>query len=129
MAFKRQEGFRFAFGEPLSANFMILTKGERHELTGKRLPCKIIDVSPRGMKIMTDVDLKNFSGKGLQLELYFYLDATEIKAVADVVWTKVYGSNFQYGLFFYNQPAVEDLIVEELKVRRRKEVMQSKSNL
>ena len=129
MGFKRQEGFRFAFGEPLEANFIVLTDGKQDTINEGRKQCKVLDISPRGMKIVTDVNLNNYAGSNVQLEVYFYLDATEIKALADVVWTKVFGANFQYGLIFDKQPVVEELIIEELKIRRRKEINRTKSKL
>ena len=125
MAFKRQEGFRFAFGEPLEATFLVLADGEG--ASDERAACKVLDISPRGMKVITDVNLNNYAGNNIQLEVYFYLDATEIKALADVVWSKVFGANFQYGLIFNKQPVVEELIIEELKIRRRKEINRTKS--
>ena len=126
MAFKRQEGFRFAFGEPLEAQFVVLLDGNAGTLERERNACKVLDISPRGMKILTDVNLKNFFAKSIQLEMYFSLDLLEIKAIADIVWSKPYGSNFQYGLTFTRQIDVEELIIEELKTRRRKEIKQAK---
>ena len=126
MPFKRQEGFRFSFGNPLEASFLVLANGKSQEVEGVKETCKVLDVSPRGMKIQTDVILSNYAATSIQLEVYFSLDSAEIKALADVVWTKPYGANFQYGLVFEKQPIVEDLIVEELKIRRRKEINRAK---
>ena len=126
MVFKRQEGFRFSFGNPLEANFVVLLDGETDSLERSRSNCKVLDISPRGMKIITDINLNNYATNNLQLEIYFSLDTTEIKAIADIVWSKPFGSNFQYGLVFEKQPIVEELIIEELKIRRRKEIKKSK---
>ena len=127
MAFKRQEGFRFSFGEPLDANFVVLADGKSRTAGDTKESCKVLDISPHGMKVLTNVDLKKFEANTVQLEVYFYLDATEIKALADVVWSKPFGANFQYGLIFEKQPIVEELIIEELKIRRRKEINRTKA--
>ena len=124
MAFKRQEGFRFAFGTPIEANFIVLIDGNS---SVEKQTCKVLDISPRGMKVITDVNLNNYAGDNVQLEVYFYLDEAEIKALADVVWVKTFGAKFQYGLIFDKQPIVEELIIEELKIRRRKEISKTKS--
>ena len=63
------------------------------------------------MKIINGYNLK-----------YILLDEVLIKAVGEIKWKKQYGKGFQYGLIFENQPALEELIVSELKIRRRKEV-------
>ena len=127
MAFKRQEGFRFSFGEPLDASFVVLLDGKTESLDRSRFNCKVLDISPRGMKILTGENLSNYAANNVQAEIYFALDTTEIKAIADVVWSKPFGSNFQYGLVFEKQPIVEELIIEELKIRRRKEINRAKS--
>ncbi|WP_332650923.1 PilZ domain-containing protein [Lysinibacillus sp. 54212] len=127
MIFKRQEGFRFSFGEPLEAKFVILIDGKPFDLERTSNTCKILDISPRGMKISSEVDLNEHINKMLQLEICFTLDVTEIKCVGEIVWSKPFGSCTHYGVVIYNQAAVEDLIINELKLRRRKEVLRSKS--
>ena len=127
MVFKRQEGFRFEFSTPIEANFIVLANGKVHDSSVGKQTCKVLDISPRGMKIITSFNLNNYTGDKVQLEVYFYLDEIEIKALADVVWVKPFGANFQYGLIFDKQPIVEELIIEELKIRRRKEISKTKS--
>lgn len=126
MIFKRKEGFRFVFGDSLEADFVILIDGKAVDLEGKRVPCQILDISPRGMKIGVNMDLGEYSSQILQLEILFVLDQTEIKAVGEIVWSKTFGSGYQYGIVFYNQTPIEELIIEELKSRRRKEVARPK---
>ncbi|KGR83812.1 PilZ domain-containing protein [Lysinibacillus odysseyi] len=127
MIFKRKEGFRFSFGEPLDAGFVVMIDGKPIGTRESRLACKVLDVSPRGMKMMTEADLSSYINKVLQLEISFTLDHTEIRGIGEIVWSKKFGSGYQYGIVFYNQPGVESLIISELKARRRKETFGSKN--
>lgn len=119
MIFKRTEGFRFAFGEPIAANFVLLLNGKPED--GKH-SCSILDVSPHGMKMFSKTEIGEYRNKVVQIEIQFVLDEVLIKAVGEVVWKKTLGKEYHYGLVFDNQPIVEELIVSELKVRRKKEV-------
>lgn len=128
MIFKRTEGFRFAFEEPLDAGFVILIDGKPADLEQNRVACQIIDISPRGMKLATDTDLNEYSSQMMQLEIHFVLDQVDIKGIGEIVWSKMFGNGYHYGIVFYNQPAVEATIVNELKSRRRKEVKKKRPN-
>lgn len=121
--YKRQEGFRFVFNVPVDAQFAVLVNGKRQDLVMH--PCKIIDISPRGMKIYTESHIANitkYANELLQFEIHFILDVTKIKAVGHVRWSKPYGTGSYFGLFFRDQPEIEELIISEMKRRRRKEV-------
>ncbi len=122
MAFKRTEGFRFTFGEPVNAKYIILNDGKPQDLEKTKYECGIMDISPRGMKMFSYHDIGEHNKKLVQIEVQFVLDEVLIKAIGDVVWHKDLGSKIQYGLIFDGQPQVEDLIINELKLRRKKEV-------
>ena len=126
MIFKRQEGFRYAFGEPLEAGAVVLIEGKPLDVERTRIPCEILDISPRGLKIAMGEDFNEHKNKVLQLEIIFILDSTEIKGIGEIVWSKKFGSGYHYGITFFNQSTVEELIVNELKERRRKEILQAK---
>ena len=128
MIFKRQEGFRYAFGEPLEAGVVILIEGKPLDVERKRITCEVLDISPRGLKISINEDFNEYKNKVLQLEISFILDSTEIKGIGEIVWSKKFGSGYHYGITFFNQASVEELIVNELKSRRRKEVLKEKIN-
>ena len=126
MPYKRTEGFRFAFSEPIDANFVILIDGKPENSEGKKYPCEIVDISPRGMKMFSHVEIGEHNNQLVKLEVHFILDEFLIKAVGEIVWTKVFGERIQYGIIFENQSRVEELIVSELKLRRKKEVSRNK---
>lgn len=122
MTFKRTEGFRFAFGEPIYAKYSVLIDGKPQDLEMTKYDCEILDISPRGMKMFSYHDIGEYTNMLVQLEVHFILDEALIKAVGDIIWEKPYGDKTQFGLIFDGQPQVEDLIVNELKLRRKKEV-------
>jgi len=125
--YKRNEAFRFVFNQPLDAQFSVLVNGRR--IDSEMHPCKIIDIGPQGMKVFTDFDISKIYKHPpdlLQLEMHFVLDIIKIQAIGYICWSRSYRTGVYYGLHFRNQPAVEDLIISEMKRRRRKEVIDKK---
>ena len=121
MQFKRSEGFRYSFQNPLHANYRVLLNGV--ENTDQFIyNCQIHDISAHGMKLFSEVNFEEFSNKMLQLEIHFILDEVPIMAIGNIVWGKPHAKGKLYGLVFVNQPKLEELIISELKSRRREEV-------
>jgi len=121
MIFKRQEGFRFKFEEPVTMTFAIYEDGRVNQ--EQTAIAELLDISPRGLKMFTEVDL---GVNPPPLDLRFVLDTREVRAYGEIIWSRPFGTGKQYGVFFNNQGAVEDLIVEELKLRRKKEAAEAK---
>jgi len=121
MIFKRQEGFRFKFEEPVTMTFAIYEDGRVNQ--EQTAMAELLDISPRGLKMFTEVDL---GVNPPPLDLRFVLDTREVRAYGEIIWSRPFGTGKQYGVFFNNQGAVEDLIVEELKLRRKKEADEAK---
>lgn len=126
MNFKRKEGFRYVFNEPLSGKFTLITNGRT--LGHEYYPCKILDISPRGMKLFSEAEINEYMVSTLKFEIHFILDVTNIRAVGDIVWSKPYGAGKQYGILLQDQADIDELIIEEMKRRRKKEVFQAKLN-
>lgn len=122
MAFKRTEGFRFTFDEAVPAKYIILVDGKPEDEKLTKYDCEIMDISPHGMKMFSYHEIGEYSSKLMQLEVQFILDEALIKAVGEIVWKRELGSKIQYGLIIDGQPQVEELIISELKLRRKKEV-------
>lgn len=129
MFFKRNEGFRFSFDEPIPADVIILVEGKPVDIERTRHKCSILDISPRGMKMFIEGDFGTKLNMTHQLEIHFVLDMTDIVGIGEILWEKPYGKGKQFGVVFHDQPSVEDLIINELKSRRRKEVSRQKSTL
>jgi len=121
MIFKRQEGFRFKFEEPVQITFAIYENGRVNH--GQTAMADLLDISPRGLKMFTEVDL---GVNPPPLDIHFVLDTQEVRAFGEVIWSRPFGTGKQYGVFFNNQGPVEDLIVEELKLRRKREAAEAK---
>lgn len=126
MFFKRTEGFRYKFEEPLQTTFTIVENGQA--VKDEAAIGGIIDISPKGIKMFSSVDVG--AGKAIcpQLEIRFIIDTLTIVAYGEVMWNRPYMKGKQYGIYFHDQPLVESLIVEELKTRRKKEVIDIKCN-
>ncbi|MGM9950626.1 MAG: PilZ domain-containing protein [Lysinibacillus sp.] len=127
MIYKRKEGFRYAFGESIEAGFVVLIDGKPVGVGESRLACHVLDISPHGLKMATNVNLSGYMDKMLQLEISFVIDKAEIRAIGEIVWCKKFGSGYHYGIVFYNQPGVESMIISELKARRRREALGPKT--
>ena len=127
MFFKRTEGFRYKFEEPLQTTFTIVENGKAVE--DEAAIGGILDISPKGIKMFSSVDLS--AGKMIcpQLEIRFIIDSLTIVAYGEVIWSRPYQKGRQYGIFFNNQQPLENLIVEELKIRRKKEVIEEKKKI
>ncbi len=121
MIFKRQEGFRFKFEEPVQITFAVYENGRVNH--GQTAMAELLDISPRGLKMYTEVDL---GANPPPLDIHFVLDTQEVRAYGEVIWSRPFGSGKQYGVYFNDQGRVEELIVDELKLRRKKEAAEAK---
>lgn len=121
MIFKRQEGFRFKFEEPVQITFAVYENGRVNH--GQTAMAELLDISPRGLKMYTEVDL---GVNPPPLDIHFVLDTQEVRAYGEVIWSRPFGSGKQYGVYFNDQGRVEELIVDELKLRRKKEAAEVK---
>lgn len=128
MKLKRKEGFRFIFDPPLEAEYEIYIKGKvvgREKYRGE-----IVDIRPRGMKILCGPEIESYLMKNtLQINVRFQLDVTYIRALGDVIWSRPFGDcTYQCGLNFLVQKDIDELIINELKHRRRNEVLLKRKN-
>ena len=124
MNFKRQEGFRFVFNETIDAKFRLKVDGTFNSET---YDCEILDVSPRGIKMFSEAKIGEYlDNTTLQIEVQFVLDVTMICATGEIVWDKPYANGSQLGVQFYPREDIDELIISEMKRRRKKEVLQAK---
>lgn len=124
MNFKRQEGFRFVFNEPIDAMFRLMINGASNNET---YDCKILDISPRGIKMFSEAKFGEYlNHTTLQIEVQFVLDVTMIRATGEIAWSKPYANGNQFGVLFHAREDIDELIISEMKRRRKREVMQAK---
>ncbi|MEK5071419.1 PilZ domain-containing protein [Sporosarcina sp. FSL K6-1508] len=120
MLYKRTEYFRYTFGEPLEAKFQIVVENgtDTESSPGE---CHFMDISPGGAKLFAKFDIP-LEREAVRLHIKFTLHEKLIDLQGVIVWKKPYSGGYMYGYDFDEDPAIEQLIVEELKLRRRSEV-------
>ncbi|MCG7344388.1 PilZ domain-containing protein [Sporosarcina sp. ACRSL] len=122
MLYKRHEYFRHSFGIPPKATFRIVVGEDMNESNPG--DCLLLDISPGGTKIATDFNLPIEKGP-VFMRLHFTLFETPIDIEGKIVWKKQSTGGFQYGIDFVENPSISNLIIDELKLRRRSEVVQT----
>ncbi len=115
MRFKRQEPFRYQFGQPIPCKFRITRIGERQVETDKGA-AEIHDISPRGIRMETSLNLPIDSAKGeIEVELQFTIVDQPMNVRGVVIWKKTYVNEFQYGLSLEISKQEEMLLIGEIK--------------
>jgi hypothetical protein len=120
MLYKRTEYFRYTFGKPLEAKFRIVVE---HGTDVESSPgdCHLIDISPGGAKLFAKFNIP-IEHESVRLHTKFTLHEKLIDLQGVIVWKKPYSGGYMYGYDFDEDAAIEHLIVEELKLRRRSEI-------
>lgn len=126
MQYKRHEYFRYTFSEPCEATFRIIKDASA---TGpaeisKKGTCEIMDISPSGLKIFTKYTIA--IDKLNHVEICFQLDETPITISGEFVWSRRKINGCEYGIKLLGDNNTEQLIISELKSRRRKETTNKK---
>jgi len=85
----------------------------------------IVEISPSGLKLFTEENLPYEKGE-IELDLSFNLYSKPINVRGDVRWKKAIGGGYQYGVYMNTVDEHQELIISELKLRRRKEVFEAK---
>lgn len=122
MQYKRNEYFRYAFQQPFEATFRLIKNASdtsQMELSNKG-KCNIIDISPNGLKIFSELFIS--IEKLNQIEVYFKLDEASLSMIGEFVWSRRKFNGYEYGVKLLGDTISEELIVSELKSRRKKEV-------
>lgn len=115
MRFKRQEPFRYQFGQPIPCKFRITRIGERQVETDKGA-AEIHDISPRGIRMETSLNLPIDSAKGeIEVELQFTIVDQPMNVRGVVIWKKTCVNEFQYGLSLEISKQEEMLLIGEIK--------------
>ncbi|WP_232223947.1 PilZ domain-containing protein [Anoxybacteroides tepidamans] len=86
MRFKRQEAFRYQFGQPLSCTFRIVRIGDQ-ETESEKGTSEIYDISPRGMRIRTSLDIPPHP-KDVHAQIVFTLNDVEFTFLGTFVCKK-----------------------------------------
>ena len=115
MYYKRNEPFRYTFGQPLKALIEIIKKEDTEETltSGGQWEAFLLDISPNGMRIIsaTNIDLS----EDTQIRIAFRLNETQFEINGTISWKKARGLNYEYGIVENNSEWIKDLLISELK--------------
>ncbi|WP_144509539.1 PilZ domain-containing protein [Bacillus sp. FJAT-22090] len=126
MQYKRNEYFRYSFTEPFEATFRLIkdANGTSPEEISKKGICQIIDISPNGLKIFTDLLIA--IDKLNHVEIQFRLDEALLSRIGEFVWSHRKAGGYEYGVKLLGDTESEQEIITELKSRRKKEIIEKK---
>lgn len=113
MRFKRQEAFRYQFGQPLACTFRIVRIGDEDTESDKGT-AEIYDISPRGMRIRTSLDIPPHP-KDVHVQIVFTLNDAEFAVLGTFVWQKRFANVYDYGLKLDISYEQEEMLIREIK--------------
>lgn len=118
LEYRRKESFRHVLIHEVPVTYSVKKDGMRAYRKGQ-----IIDISPSGLKMFTEVDLSS-NNEMNDLDLSFTLFSKQINVKGDIRWKKAFGDGYYYGIDMDNVEEHQELIISELKLRRKKEVLE-----
>lgn len=127
MKYNRLESFRHILQEPVKAEFRLCMDGKEQGKLSSKVDCLILEMSPSGLRLSTPLNLpaENYL---IRMELMFVLFSKPIRTIGEVKWKKTGNGSYVYGIDLEEDEAVEEMIISELKARRRTEVMTNKTS-
>lgn len=99
LRFKRDEGFRYVFKDPVHCQFKIIEVNKKIYKGSGKARAIILDISKEGAKIETNLNMTE-KVVGIVLQINFNILVTEYIINCDLIWGKPYGKHFVYGLKF-----------------------------
>ncbi|WP_374723568.1 PilZ domain-containing protein [Calidifontibacillus erzurumensis] len=126
MFFRRNEGFRYSFRQPIPCVFKII-KIDQMPFNSDLCNGEIIDISPNGLKLMTMLNL-SILDKKIEIEIQFSIEGQSFEIPARVVWQQksIQKNYFNYGIQFINSKHISPRIIEALKIHTRKVASEGK---
>ncbi|WP_047983726.1 PilZ domain-containing protein [Ornithinibacillus californiensis] len=115
MRYRRDEAFRFEFGEPLPIIFTI------DEINGKVIhtsdgKATMRDLSLKGMKIATSLSLPFESGKDVKVTVQLLLNHHHYTIQGEIVWKKQRLQEYYYGIHYNTSENTKDAILDDIKM-------------
>lgn len=115
MNYKRKAPFRYTFSEPIPVYFKIVN------INGKRIEssegsAKMVDLSPKGMKLKSSLDLKDINYKAIILSIRFTIGTDEQIVLGRIVWKKGMAGFYHYGVELLADDAMSQTIIDQLKL-------------
>jgi PilZ domain len=112
MMYKREEAYRYTFSERLPCLFSIVGLEHKRIKTGKG-DGELIDISPHGCRMSSMLNIPVEQEVVIQMEFTLHEDVIVVDG--KIVWQRLQGDGFHYGVEFVNDESLEDLITDELK--------------
>ena len=115
MNYKRKSPFRYTFSEPITVYFKIVN------INGKRIESSegsatMIDVSPKGIKLKSPLDLQDINHKTILLSIRFMIATDELIVLGRIVWKRQWVGFYHYGIELLVDDSVSQKIIEQLKM-------------
>lgn len=123
MKYKRKESFRHVLERNVMAKCKITSRNEEKIVLETEL-CRLVDLSPSGVRIAIPDSLP-VDEHLLKAELNFVLYAKPISVEGTIKWKKLQNDDYLYGIDLEADEALMELIISELKLRRRQEVKEN----
>lgn len=114
MRYKRNEYFRFEFELPIDATVKII------EIDGKETPAKLVkakikNISPHGMKLLSDLDVHLDTHKKIKAEIQVFLNEDPFSVTGNFAWQKKELHGYGYGVEIVSNKESEAMVIAELK--------------
>ncbi|MCA0984100.1 PilZ domain-containing protein [Halobacillus yeomjeoni] len=116
MRYRRKETLRYTFGDPRPANFKI-TKIDSRTVSTSMGKAEVLDISPGGMKLSTEVNVP--LTMKVQLLVQTTIADIPLTFTADVMWSKEVDGFYHYGLQFIEDQG--ETVIQALKKYRKQE--------
>jgi PilZ domain len=112
MMYKREEAYRYTFPQPVSCTISIVGIEHIRINTGKG-EGELIDISPNGCKLSTLFDIPVHQEVRVQMEFTIYTERLIVPGI--LVWQKIHGEGFHYGVEFTGDENLSASITADLK--------------
>jgi PilZ domain len=112
MIYKREEAYRYTFPNPVPCSFSIVGVEHIRINTGKG-EGELIDISPSGCKMSTLFDIPVDQKVRVQMEFTLHTERLVVQGI--LVWQRIQGEGFHYGVEFTGDENLGTSITEDLK--------------
>lgn len=114
MISNRKESFRYVFKTPLPALFTIEKVADKKVTTAEG-EAHIIDLSPKGMKIISKLNIPTKHEKDIHLSIAFELNNTTLGYVGKLIWKNEKHPLYEYGIHLITDESEQREVINQLK--------------
>ncbi|WP_217587286.1 PilZ domain-containing protein [Lentibacillus saliphilus] len=113
MRYKRHEGFRLEFGQPLDVQFRIDHVNDK-KVASSLGDAKMLDISLQGMKLATALDMVT-TQNDITIVVDFKIHENRYELPGQIVWKKKQYDTYHYGIQFELEDKTEHTLLRDLK--------------